>query len=99
MGSEEILVLYVDNERNNEVNLELTIEFSDEDFPVEIDAPESVSISGGSNDSIEISITSISDEVKAREYSPTKTVTITVTADEVVAGSGQSRSTQEIEAI
>ena len=94
---EEILVLYVDNERNNEVNLELTIELSDEDFPVEIDAPESVSISGGSNDSIEISITSISDEVKVREYSPTKTVTITVTADEVVAGSGQSRSTQEIE--
>ena len=27
---EEILVLYVDNERNSEVNLELTIEISDE---------------------------------------------------------------------
>lgn len=94
---EEILVLYVDNERSSEVNIELTIELSDEDFPVEIDAPESVSVSGGSNDTIEISITSISDEVKVREYSPTQAVTITVTADEVVAGSGQSRSTQEIE--
>ena len=43
---EEILVLYVDNERSSEVNIELTIELSDEDFPVEIDAPESVSVSG-----------------------------------------------------
>ena len=94
---QEILVLYVDNQRNSEVSIEISIEISDEDFPIEIDAPESVSVSGGSNDTFEITVTAISDEVKVREYSPSQSVTITVTADEVVAGSGQSRSTQELE--
>ena len=95
--SEDVIVAFLDNPRNNEVSVDLTYEFSDEDFPFEIDAPESLSVSGGSNDTFEITITSISDSVKVREYSPNQAVTLTVTADEVVAGSGQSRSTQDID--
>lgn len=95
--SEDILVGFIDNPRNNELTVELTYEFSDEDFPFEIDAPESLSVSGGTNDTFEITITSISDAVKVREFSPNQAVTLTITADEVVGGSGQSRSTQDID--
>lgn len=95
--SEDILVGFIDNPRNNELTVELTYEFSDEDFPFEIDAPESLSVSGGTNETFEITITSISDAVKVREFSPNQAVTLTITADEVVGGSGQSRSTQDID--
>ena len=95
--SEDILVGFIDNPRNNELTVELTYEFNDEDFPFEIDAPESLSVSGGTNDTFEITITTISDAVKVREFSPNQAVTLTITADEVVGGSGQSRSTQDID--
>lgn len=87
------LVLYVNNERSNELNLLLTYD-ADDSAPFEFDGPESVTISASSNESFTITITGgNADDVRA--FSPSSRVTLTVSAEERLGEA--SMSTQEID--
>lgn len=88
------LVVYVSNDGPAELNLDIAYDY-DEDGPFEFDGPESVSVSGNTNDTFTISITGGSAE-EVRSFSPNSKIEFTVTASEQV-GTSSLRS-EEIQA-
>lgn len=88
------LVIYVSNDGPAELNLDITYDY-DEDGPFEFDGPESVSVSGNTNDTFTVSITGGSAE-EVRSFSPNSKIELTVVGSEQV-GSSSLRS-QEIQA-
>ncbi len=88
------LVIYVSNDGPAELNLDIAYDY-DEDGPFEFDGPESVSVSGNTNDTFTVSITGGSAE-EVRSFSPNSKIELTVVGSEQV-GSSSLRS-QEIQA-
>ena len=88
------LVIYVSNDGPAELNLDITYDY-DEDGPFEFDGPESVSVSGNTNDTFTVSITGGSAE-EVRSFSPNSKIELTVVGSEQV-GSSSLRS-EEIQA-
>ncbi len=87
------LVLFVNNERSNELNLQITYDF-DDTAPFEFDGPDSVSIPASTNESFTITITGGQAE-DVRAFSPSSRVSLTVSAEERLGEA--SMSTQEVE--
>lgn len=91
---EDELIIFIDNQRMSELNIELSIEWDSDDIPIDLDYPESLTISGSTNETISIMLKNENGYVYER--SPNSTMMISVTADEV--SFEQSTSTQNIEA-
>ena len=91
---EDELIIFIDNQRMSDLNIELSIEWDSDDIPIDLDYPESLTISGSTNETISIMLKNKNGYVYER--SPNSTMTISVTADEV--SFEQSTSTQNIEA-
>lgn len=91
---EDELIIFIDNQRMSDLNIELSIEWDSDDIPIDLDYPESLTISGSTNETISIMLKNENGYVYER--SPNSTMTISVTADEV--SFEQSTSTQNIEA-
>ena len=87
------LLIYIDNQRMTDLNIDLTIEWDSNDIPIEIDYPESVTISSSTNETISIMLKNENDYVFER--SPNSTMMISVTAEESVFD--QPTSSQEVE--
>ena len=90
---EDELLIYIDNQRMTEINIDLTIEWDSSDIPIEIDYPESVTVSSSSNETISIMLKNENGYVFER--SPNSSMVISVTADESVFD--QPTSSQEID--
>ena len=90
---EDELLIYIDNQRMTEINIDLTIEWDSNDIPIEIDYPESVTVSSSSNETISIMLKNENGYVFER--SPNSSMMISVTADESVFD--QPTSSQEID--
>ena len=88
------LVIFVNNERSNELNLALTYDF-DEDGPFDFDGPDSITVSANTNDTFTIAISGVSEQ-KVRSFSPSSSLAFTVTAEESIGET--SVGSQEIEA-
>ncbi len=88
------LVVFVNNEGPAELNLALTYDY-DEDGPFTFDGPESVSVSGNTNDTFTIKITGGTAE-EVRSFSPSSKIELTVVGEEQVGES--SLRNQEIQA-
>jgi hypothetical protein len=88
------LMIFIDNQRMSDLNIELTIEWDSNDIPIDIDYPESITISGSTNETIGIKLKNENGYVYER--SPNSTMVISVTADEM--SFEQSTSNQNIEA-
>jgi len=88
------LIIFIDNQRMSDLNIELTIEWDSNDIPIDLDYPESLTISGSTNETI--SITLKNENGYVYERSPNSTMVISVTADEI--SFEQSTSNQNIEA-
>ena len=88
------LIIFIDNQRMSELNIELSIEWDSNDIPIDLDYPESITISGSTNETISIMVKNENGYVYER--SPNSTMVISVTADEI--SFEQSTSTQNIEA-
>ena len=91
---EDELIIFIDNQRMSDLNIELSIEWDSDDIPIDLDYPESITISGSTNETISIMLKNENGYVYER--SPNSTMTISVTADEV--SFEQSTSNQNIEA-
>ena len=91
---EDELIIFIDNQRMSDLNIELSIEWDSDDIPIDLDYPESLTISGSTNETISIMLKNENGYVYER--SPNSTMMISVTADEV--SFEQSTSTQNIEA-
>ncbi|MDG1550421.1 MAG: hypothetical protein P8Q95_01720 [Candidatus Poseidoniaceae archaeon] len=91
---EDELIIFIDNQRMSDLNIELTVEWDSSDIPIELDYQESITISGSTNETI--SITLKNENGYVYERSPNSTMVISVTADEVALE--QSTSNQNIEA-
>jgi len=91
---EDELIIFIDNQRMSDLNIELTVEWDSSDIPIELDYQESITISGSTNETITISLKNENGYVYER--SPNSTMVISVTADEVALE--QSTSNQNIEA-
>jgi len=88
------IIIFIDNQRMSDLNIELTIEWDSNDIPIDLDYPESLTISGSTNETI--SITLKNENGYVYERSPNSTMVISVTADEI--SFEQSTSNQNIEA-
>lgn len=88
------LVVFVNNDGPAELNLALTYDY-DEDGPFTFDGPESVSVSGNTNDTFTIKITGGTAE-EVRSFSPSSKIELTVVGEEQVGES--SLRNQEIQA-
>lgn len=91
---EDELIIFIDNQRMSELNIELSIEWDSDEIPIDLDYPESLTISGSTNETISIMLKNENGYVYER--SPNSSMMISVTADEV--SFEQSTSTQNIEA-
>ena len=91
---EDELIIFIDNQRMSDLNIELTVEWDSSDIPIELDYQESITISGSTNETITITLKNENGYVYER--SPNSTMVISVTADEVALE--QSTSNQNIEA-
>ncbi len=86
--------IFIDNQRMGELNIELEIEWSSsDDIPIELDYPDSVAISGSTNETISISL--LNENGYVFDRSPNSTMVISVLANELFLD--QSTSSQEIE--
>ena len=90
---EDELLIYIDNQRMTELNIDLTIEWDSSDIPIEIDYPESVTVSSSTNETIPIKLKNENDYVFER--SPNSSMVISITADESIFE--QSTGSQEID--
>jgi hypothetical protein len=88
------LFIFIDNQRMSDLNIELTIEWDSSDIPIDLDYPESITISGSTNETISIMLKNENGYVYER--SPNSSMLISVTADEI--SFEQSTSNQNIEA-
>ena len=97
-GQEDIkdtIEFFVTNERMVDLNLEITIEWDESDnIPIELEYDESISIAASENQTFSIEISDLSGY--SFERSPTKPMTLLLSAQEVALE--QPVSTQEIEA-
>ncbi|MDP6333123.1 MAG: hypothetical protein QF479_00640 [Candidatus Poseidoniaceae archaeon] len=91
---EDELIIFIDNQRMSDLNIELTIEWDSSDIPIDLDYQESITISGSTNETISIMLKNENGYVYDR--SPNSTMMISVTADEMTLE--QSTSNQNIEA-
>ena len=88
------LVVYVANDGPAALNLDLTYDY-DEDGPFLFDGPESIEVSGNSNETFTISISG-ADAETVRAFSPSSSIELTVVGEEKVGDS--SLRNQELEA-
>ena len=75
-----------------ELNIDLTIEWDSSDIPIEIDYPESVTVSSSTNETISIKLKNENDYVFERSL---LYMVISITADESIFD--QSTGSQEID--
>lgn len=85
---------FVANERMVDLNLEITIEWNESDIPIELEYDESISVVASDNQTFSIEISDVTGYTFKR--SPTQSVTLLLTAQEVALE--QAISTQEIDA-
>ena len=86
------LLIYIDNQRMTDLNIDLTVEWDSTDIAIEIDYPESITVSSSTNETVSIMLKNENGYVFER--SPNSTMVISITADESVFD--QSTSSQEI---
>ena len=86
------LLIYIDNQRMTDLNIDLTVEWDSTDIAIGIDYPESIRVSSSTNETISIMLKNENGYVFER--SPNSTMVISITADESVFD--QSTSSQEI---
>jgi hypothetical protein len=87
------VVGYIENTRMTQIQIELTYDF-DSWVPFTFSGPESMTVDMGANETFTIKFGSINDD-ETREYSPSNTSTLTITAEEKVGDT--TASTQELE--
>ena len=78
------LVFFINNDRSNELNVDLTYDY-DEDGPFIFDGPDSVSVSGSTNESVTITITG-ADAETVRAFAPNGSIQLTIKGEEIVGG-------------
>lgn len=91
---QDTIEFFVANDRMNELNLELSVEWSDTSVPIELEYDESVTVSASDNQTFTIEISDITGY--SFERSPTDSMTLILTAEEVLFD--QQTSSQEIDA-
>ena len=91
---EDELIIFIDNQRMSDLNIELTVEWDSDDIPIDLDYEESITISASTNETISIKLKNENGYVF--QTSPNSTMVISVNADEV--SFEQSTSNQNIEA-
>jgi len=87
------LVVFVNNERSNELNLQLTYDY-DDTAPFTFDGPDSIAVPASTNESFTITITGGAAE-DVRAFSPSSKVNLVITAEERIGEA--SASNQEID--
>lgn len=90
----DAIEFFVANDRMNELNLELSVEWSDSSVPIELEYDESVTVSASENQTFTIEISDITGY--SFERSPNDAMTLILTAEEVLFD--QQTSSQEIDA-
>ena len=96
-GQEDIMdsvEFFVANERMVDLNLEISIEWDESDIPIELEYDESISVAASDNQTFTIEISDITGY--AFERSPTQSMTLLLSAQEVALE--QAIATQEIDA-
>ena len=96
-GQEDIMdsvEFFVANERMVDLNLEISIEWDESDIPIELEYDESISVAASDNQTFTIEISDVTGY--AFERSPTQSMTLLLSAQEVALE--QAISTQEIDA-
>lgn len=88
------LVIFVSNEGPAALNLDLTYDY-DEDGPFSFDGPESIEVSGNTNDTFTVSITGAEADI-VRSFSPSSSIELKVVGEEKVGDS--TLRNQELEA-
>jgi hypothetical protein len=87
------IIAYIENTRMSQVEIELTYEMNTW-VPFAFDGPDTISVAAGENKSFTITLTTDND-VDVREYKPTNTSAMTITAEEKIGDT--STGEQEIE--
>ena len=85
---------FVANDRMNELNLEITLEWVESSIPIELEYDESVTIAANENQTFTVEISDITGY--SFERSPTDSMTLVLTAEEAIFD--QQASSQEIDA-
>ena len=96
-GQEDIMdsvEFFVANERMVDLNLEVSIEWDESDIPIELEYDESISVAASDNQTFTIEISDVTGY--AFERSPTQSMTLLLSAQEVALE--QAIATQEIDA-
>ena len=96
-GQEDIMdsvEFFVANERMLDLNLEISIEWDESDIPIELEYDESISVAASDNQTFTIEISDVTGY--AFERSPTQSMTLLLSAQEVALE--QAIATQEIDA-
>lgn len=96
-GDDDILDsidFFVANDRMSELNLAISVEWAESSVPIELEYDESVTVSASDNQTFSIEISDITGY--SFERSPTDSMTLTLTAEEVIFD--QQASSQEIDA-
>ena len=96
-GQEDIMdtvEFFVANERMVDLNLEISIEWDESDIPIELEYDESISVAASDNQTFAIEISDVTGY--AFERSPTQSMTLLLSAQEVALE--QAIATQEIDA-
>ncbi len=96
-GQEDIMdsiEFFVANERMVDLNLEISIEWDESDIPIELEYDESISVAASDNQTFSIEISDVTGY--AFERSPTQSMTLLLSAQEVALE--QAIATQEIDA-
>ena len=96
-GQEDIMdsvEFFVANERMVDLNLEISIEWDESDIPIELEYDESISVAASDNQTFTIEISDVTGY--AFERSPTQSMTLLLSAQEVALE--QAIATQEIDA-
>ena len=96
-GQEDIMdsvEFFVANERMIDLNLEISIEWDESDIPIELEYDESISVAASDNQTFTIEISDVTGY--AFERSPTQSMTLLLSAQEVALE--QAIATQEIDA-
>ena len=96
-GDDDILDsidFFVANDRMSELNLAISVEWVESSVPIELEYDESITLSASDNQTFSIEISDITGY--SFERSPTDSMTLTLTAEEVIFD--QQASSQEIDA-
>ena len=96
-GDDDILDsidFFVANDRMTELNLAISVEWTESSIPIEVEYDESVTVTAAENQTFSIEISDITGY--SFDRSPTDSMTLTLTAEEVIFD--QQASSQEIDA-